>query len=51
MFICKEGTEVEDMFSYRGGVGWGSIPTFAVPISVGDVEAGVVISVVSMHGA
>ena len=51
MFICEEGAEVEDMFLYHSRVGWGRIPAFAVPISVGDVEVGVVICVVSVHGA
>ena len=50
MFVCEEGTEVEDMFSYHGGVGGGHIPTFTVPISIGDVEVGVVICVKSVHG-
>ena len=42
---------MEDMFSYHGRVGGGHIPTFTVPISIGDVEVGVVICVKSMHGA
>ena len=41
---------MEDMFSYHGKVGGGHIPAFTVPISIGDVEAGVVICVKSMHG-
>ena len=39
------------MFSYHSGVGWSHIPAFAVPVSVGDVEVGVVICVISVHGA
>ena len=31
-------------------LGGGHIPTFTVPISIGDVEVGVVICVKSMHG-
>ena len=42
---------MEDMFLYHGGVGWGCVPAFTVPISVGDVEAGVVVCVKSVHGA
>ena len=38
---------MEDVFSYRGGVGGGGgrITTFAAPVSVGDVEAEVVVHV------
>ena len=42
---------MEDMFSYCGGVWGGRITAFAVPVSVGDVEVGVVVCVKSVHGA
>ena len=38
------------MFSHCGWVGGSHVTTFTVPVSVGDVEAGVVVCVESMYG-
>ena len=50
MLICKEGTEVENVFSHCIWVGGGRITAFAVPVPVGDVELVVVVGVETMHG-
>ena len=43
---------MEDMFLYHIRVGGGGhITAFTVPVSVGDVEVGVVVCVESVHGA
>ena len=42
---------MEDVFLYHGRVGGGGhITALTVPVSVGDIEAEVVVCVESMHG-
>ena len=50
MIICKEGAEVENVFSYCFWVRGGHITAFTVPVLVGDVELVVVICVETVHG-
>ena len=51
MIVCKEGAEVENVFSYCFWVRGGCITAFTVPVSVGDIETVVVICVETVHGA